>query len=122
MALNDNVRITVSDVKAIFNTNLQTGALETHINMAAAMVDDIVEAASEPIDDETLELIETYLAADIASSQDPRVSSSSVGDSSFDYVGPTKETQYWQIANRLDPTGTLGTDTVQVDVDVIDSR
>lgn len=109
-------------MKEIFNTTLATSSLEHHINFAASIVDDIEETADNNEPDRTFEQIEQYLSAHVASTQDPRVSDSSVGDSSFTYKGPTETTQYWEIANALDPTGTLGEDTVQVGVDVIDSR
>lgn len=96
-----------------------------HINVAASIVDDIEAAADPEEPDRTFEQIEQYLSADIACSQDPRVSDSSVGDSSFTYQVPDGHTKYWGIANRLDPTGKLKEATqevLEVGVNVIDSR
>lgn len=122
MSLNDNVRTTVSDVKSIFNTTLDASSLENHINLAATMVDDVEEAADSDVKDRTLRQIEQYLSAHIATAQDPRVTSSSVGDSSFNYLVPSEMTRYWELANMTDPTGVIGMDTVQVGVETVNSR
>lgn len=122
MALNTNVRTTVSDVQEIFNTNLETSELEQHINVAASIVDDIDEVADDDVPDRKLRQIEQYLSAHVASAQDPRVTSSSVGDSSFNYLQPSEMTRYWEIATTIDPTGMLKSTTVQVGFQTVDSR
>lgn len=86
------------------------------------MVDDVEEAADSDVKDRTLRQIEQYLSAHIATAQDPRVTSSSVGDSSFNYLVPSEMTRYWELANMTDPTGVIGMDTVQVGVETVNSR
>lgn len=122
MPLNDNTRTTVSDVEEIFHTNLETSSLEHHINLAASMVDDVEEVADSSVPDRKFRQIEQYLAAHVASAQDPRVTSSSVGDSSFNYLQPSEVTRYWNLANSLDPTGIIGMDTKQVGIESVNSR
>lgn len=103
--LNSNTRTTASDVKEIFETDLAETELNHHINAAAELVDEIDSAGS--LSSQRLTLIEEYLAAHIASTQDPRVSDVSVGDSSFTYKGSQEMTDYWETAAQLDKTGTL---------------
>lgn len=122
MTLESNTRVTHTDVELIFETNLSQGALEEHINVAATLVDDIESAADSSEPARTFEQIEQYLAAHVASAQDPRVTSSSVGDSNFNYLRPSEMTGYWKIAASLDPTGSLKTGTKQVDFETVDSR
>lgn len=119
-SLNSNTRTTATEVQEIFDTDLTTEQLNAHINAAAAIVDD-VDAASD-VSDQRLALIEKNVAAHFASSQDPRTSSEAIGDAQFDYQGPDETTQYWETATALDPTGRLAGDSVQVGIDVAETR
>lgn len=121
-SLNSNTRTDVSSVTEIFDTELSDGSIKQHINVAATMVDDIADAAPDATN-QRLTLIETYLAAHVAASQDPRVSDESVGDSQFNYKGATDTTDYFETAASLDPSGQLAGDgTMQVGVEVLDGR
>lgn len=120
-SLNSNARTDAASVKEIFETSLSDGAIKAHINAAAAVVDDIA-AADSSVSGTRLELIETYVAAHFASTQDPRESQASVGDADFRYRGPSDTTQYWETATSLDPTGVLAGGTTQVDVEVLEGR
>lgn len=122
MALNSNTRVTPTDVKGIFDTALTDSQLENHINAAASIVDKVEKAADDGEPDRIFKQIEQYLSAHIASAQDPRVKTSSVDDSSFNYIQPSEETWYWQTAESLDPTGMMKSSTLQVDVDSVSSR
>lgn len=120
-SLNDNARTSAADVKEIFETDISDDAIRTHINAAAAVVDE-VEAADPSVSDSRLSLIERYVAAHFASSQDPRTKAEEVGSTSKEYRGPDEKTQYWQTATSLDPTGALSGDTKQIGIEVLDSR
>lgn len=119
-SLNDNARTDASSVSEIFDTELTNAQLKAHINAAAALVDDVESTGSVP--DQRLELIETYVAAHFAASQDPREKEAEVGDAAFTYQGPEETTQYWETATSLDPTGVLSGNTTQVGFEVMDSR
>lgn len=106
-------RTSPSDVATIFDTDLSEAAgdsLDTWINIASELVDDIASADSS-IGSTRLEQIEKLLAAHLASAQDPRLEGYSVGGSSGSYQGETgmhiTSTHYGQQAAALDPTGTL---------------
>lgn len=99
------MRVNESDVRDIFDTQLDSNSLVKHIKAASSVVDE-VQATGE-VGPERLELIELYLAAHYATVQDPRVGSESVGSASYDY----ERTEYLEMADNLDPTNTVDQDT-----------
>jgi hypothetical protein len=122
-SLNSNTRTDVQGVKEIFDTDLSDDAIKVHaqINAAAEEVDDI--ASTDSVSGQRLELIERYLAAHFASTQDPRVSDASVGDSNVSYGDQRDAATYFATASSLDPTGTLSDEgTVQASVLVPNAR
>lgn len=111
-SLNSNTRVTASDVSEIFETDLTNSELHNHINVAAERVDEIA-AADSSVADQRLALIEQYLAAHVATVQDPRASKEDHESFAVTY----QRTTYGQTAVELDPTGTLAGDTDGSDVE-----
>lgn len=124
-SLNSNARTEASDVKEIFNTDLDDEELRNWINVAAESTDDVEDAdVGNELSDTRLELIEMNLAAHYASAQDPRISSETVGDAQFRYKGTRDTTDYWITAVQLDTTDTLSLETgkAEASIDVLDGR
>lgn len=99
-----------SDVQDIFDTDLDTTALDAWIEIANEHVDDIADADSS-IDSTRLTKIEKLAACHFAAAQDPRLEEYRVGDAQGSFQGDTgmyyDSTVYGQQARMLDPTGTL---------------
>lgn len=119
-------RVTAADVMLNFETSLSEDEIDGWIDTATVLVDDIedVEPTTDP---NRLEQIELALSRHFAHAQDPRVSSSTIGDSQKSYQGETglriDATHYGQQAAMLDPTDTLtGTNNMPVGIEVIDGR
>lgn len=121
-SLNSNTRVTASEVKEIFDTDIEDSALHNFINMAAERVDDISDADSS-VSSTRLELIEMNLAAHYASTLDPRVSQEQIADARFKYKGVDETTDYWMTAVDLDPTNTLTLESKpEANIHVLDGR
>jgi hypothetical protein len=78
-------------------------ALANHLNRASLQID-VIEAQAD-VSDETLEYLELYWAAEVATSQFPQAVSESMMSASKDY---DVRTTYGELAVDMDPTGTLG--------------
>lgn len=105
-------RTNKSDVRDIFDTNIDDDSLDAWIEIANELVDDIANADSS-IDSTRLTKIEKLLSAHFASTEEPLVEEDSIGDSSATYQGEwgmnLRSTDYGQSAIVLDPTTTLST-------------
>jgi len=103
-------RTTVSDVDTIFDTDLDTssgGALEQWIEIASEVVDDVAGVDSS-ISSTRLTQLEKLLAAGYASTQDPRISSTSRETASVNYQRNSEyPNDYIAQAVALDPTGVI---------------
>lgn len=103
-------RVTATEVKTNFTTELSDGEIDGWIDAATTLVDDIA-AADGTIGSARLKQIELALTRHFAHAQDPRVESSGIGDSTTSYQGETglriNATHYGQQAAMLDPTGML---------------
>lgn len=108
-------RTDVTDVKAIFETDLTDPQLQLFVGDANAIVTE--RLGGEGLGVDLLERIERYVAAHLASTRDPRTLSTDVGDASAKFEGRVRSfdrvgfasTFYGQQALALDPTGKLGT-------------
>lgn len=120
--LNDNARVTPSEVRSIFSTDLTDDALTRFINMAAEVVDDVTASAPD-VSDQRLHLIEMNMAAHIATSDDPQPLQESVGSASFMYVRDRTVTEYLKTAADLDPSNviTVGRES-EANIRIPDSR
>lgn len=110
------MRTSESQVRDIFDTNLDDASLVQHIRAANTIVDEVAQASN--LGSERLEMIEMYLAAHYASVQDPRVTSESVGSASYDY----QQTEYLQMAKTLDPTGVVDQQDQEFEIYVSEGR
>jgi hypothetical protein len=103
-------RTNESDVRAIFDTDLDSTSLTAWIEIASEYVDDIA-AADSSLSSTRLETLEKLITAHFASSQDQRIQRADRNSASVTYQGETGEgfsgTKYGQQALALDPTGTL---------------
>lgn len=97
-------RITPDDVTEILETELQDDSLMAFIEDAHSVVNERIA----PYTDDTARLssVETYLAAHLATSRDPRVQTASHESVSFEYAENQGQT-YWHRAIMMDPTGRL---------------
>lgn len=112
------MRVTPDEVRDITDDSLEDSALERHIQAATIKVNDIAEIDTS-LSSSRLELIELYLAAHVATTQNPQITSETVGSGSWDYV----VTEYLEMAADLDPTGTLDPDGNEpADIYVPDGR
>lgn len=102
-------RTNPSDVSEIYDTELSNSALQSWIDIATEIVDDI--AAEGSVSSARLEKIEKLLSAHFASAQDQRIQSGGKESGSVEFQGETgmglDGTKYGQQAKTLDPTGTL---------------
>ena len=105
-------RNTNQELQDVFDTTLDSDALDRWLSIAESVVDDIA-AEDSSIGSPRLKDIEVLLAAHYASAQDPRIESTSRETASMSYKSETgmglRETSYGQQAIQLDPTGTLST-------------
>jgi len=104
-------RITPTELREVFDTDLSDSSLTVWIDMASSIVDDIEDKDSS-ISSGRLENIEKLLASHFASSQDQRIESTSRETASVSYQGNTNSmdlrgTKHGQAAIQLDPTGVL---------------
>lgn len=96
---------TTTELQEVLDTSLDNESLQAHIDASKYEVEDIISADSS-IADDRLTKIHTYLAAFYASSQEQKLSSQSGESRSLSYA--TEESaDYFELAKRLDPTGTL---------------
>lgn len=123
-SLNSNTRVAPPEVRDIFDTDLTNDELSAYINMAAEIVDVIVEEdVNNTLSGRRLKLIELNLSAHYATTRDPRVSREKIGDAQFDYRGPKDTTLYWETALGLDTTNTLSRDNKpSANISVLNSR
>lgn len=98
-------RNTNSELQEIFDTDLGTDSLDRWLGIAESIVDD-VEKKDSSLSSSRLKDIEVLVAAHFASSQDPRLSSTSRETASVDYrKAEAYATDYLAAAASLDPTG-----------------
>ncbi len=106
-------RVSVSDVKAIFDTDL----IDSEISVAITMANTLISAhglAAAGVTEAVLTEIERLLAAHFCALKDPRTSKEAIsGEVSASYQGQTKtglkSTFYGQNAILLDYSGILAT-------------
>ena len=105
-------RNTNQELQDIYDTDLDTDALDRWLSIAEGVVDDIA-AKDSSIKASRLKDIEALLAAHYASAQDQRIENTSRETASVTYQGETgmnlRGTHYGQQAIQLDPTGKLST-------------
>ena len=103
-------RTDAAAVAEILDTSLDTPVLEAYIAAAGDVVDEIVAQAPQTNAD-TLERIEKFYAAYLATAQDPRAERQSGGARSVGYrdVDGDGNASHKQIAVALDPTNTIAT-------------
>jgi len=100
-------RTNPTDVKNTFDTDLSDSAVEDWIGIATEIVDD-VEGVNSSLSNSRLEKIERLLAQHFASSQDPRINSTSRETASVNYQRDSDyATEYMATAVSLDPTGVV---------------
>jgi len=97
-------------VAEILDTSLDTPVLEAYVAAAGDVVDEIAAQAPQT-DGGTLERIEKFYAAYLATAQDPRAERQSGGARSVGYrdVDGDGNASHKQIAVALDPTDTIAT-------------
>lgn len=107
-------RVTVNDVKAIFETTLGADNIEAFIRSANVVIND--NLTGKGIADATLKELERWLAAHFAAHMDPVAGSEKIGDAQVKYLLAMSSgadglglnnTPYGQQARILDPTGIL---------------
>ena len=100
-------RTTPSDVKEILDTTLSDATIQAYIDVANDVVDTIVSTGT--VDSDTATRIEKFYTAHLATAQEREASDRSAGNRSVSYEGFDTEGQssYFEIANSLDPTGTI---------------
>jgi hypothetical protein len=96
-------RISYHDLTEIFETDLSEGELMAFIEDAHRIVED--RCAEHTSDEEALAAVEVNLAAHLASSKDPRVTSAS--HASADVEFGANGNRYWHNAVLEDPTNRL---------------
>ena len=96
-------------VCAIVDTDLTESQIQAFIETANLMVTNVL--GSSVLSDDTLRLIETYLAAHYITLRDPRTQSEAADGIKMTYEGKTGEgldsSHYGQTAQELDTTGQL---------------
>lgn len=97
-------RITPDDVYEVLDTELEEPTLQAFIEDAHRVVNERIAPYTD--DESALAAVETYLAAHICTSKDPRVQSASHESVSFDYEEGRGQ-EYWHNAIMQDPTGRL---------------
>lgn len=97
-----------ADVSEVLDTSLDEGALTAYIAAANDVVDDIADQAPAT-DAGTLEKIERFYAAYLATASDPRADRQSGGARSVSYrdVDGDGNASHKQVAVALDPTNTI---------------
>lgn len=97
-------RITTQDVREILDTEVSEESLHAFIEDAHLVVNQRIAPYTD--DSNALSAVETYLAAHIATSKEPRVQSASHESVSFEYAEEQGQ-KYWHNAIMMDPTGRL---------------
>jgi len=101
-------RASASEVKQVYNTDLDDTTIEDWIDVSNELVNDRLDGK---LSESLLKRIEIQLAAHFASAQDQRAESVDQQSTSVDYQGETgmglKGTKYGQNALALDTTGAL---------------
>lgn len=97
-------RITPDDVTELLDTDLEEDSLLAFIEDAHLVVNDRIAPYTD--DAERLAAVETYVAAHLATSKDPRVQSAAHESAEFEYAEDQGQT-YWHRAIMMDPTGRL---------------
>lgn len=108
--IDPDARVDPNDVRDIFDTDLDDGHLNAFINGAHRIVED--QLASSGLGQTTLDQIELYVSAHLATLWDQRAASESIGSEyTVSYQGQTgmhfEATFYGQTAMTMDKTGTL---------------
>lgn len=98
-------RITPDDVVEILDTDLGEVELQAFIEDAHLVVTE--RCAPHTDDTGALAAVETYLAAHLATSKDPRVESFSHESVSVTHATEGGGNKYWHKAIMMDPTGRL---------------
>ena len=98
-------RVTPHDVAEVLETELVEVELSAFIADANMVVDQ--RCAGHTDDEDALATVETYVAAHLATTKEPRVGSTS--HESVDVDLDTDGNRYWHRAVLLDPTGRLAT-------------
>lgn len=96
-------RITPDDIREILDTDLGEVELQAFIEDAHRVVNE--RCAPHTHDREALAAVESYLAAHLATSKDPRVGSFSHESVDIEYTEDGQ--RYWHKAVLVDPTGRL---------------
>jgi len=97
-------RITTADVREVIDSDVSEEALHAFIEDAHTVVNNSI--APYTSDSESLSAVETYLAAHLSTSKEPRVQSASHEGVSFEYSEEQGQ-KYWHNAIMMDPTGRL---------------
>jgi len=97
-------RITIEDVREVLDTELEDDTLMAFAEDANRVVNQRIAPYSD--DSAALAAVETYVAAHIATSKEPRVQSASHESVSFEYAEGQGQS-YWHQALMMDPTGRL---------------
>lgn len=107
--ISSDARVTATEVREIFDTDLVDEDLNQFINMANRFVTAVLATAG--LAAATLTDIELLISAHFAALKDPRTSQEGLGEWSFTGQGTTAmnldATFYGQQAKLLDTTGTL---------------
>lgn len=96
-------RTTYHDVNEILETSLTEAELIAFVEDAHRIIEN--RCASYSTDDDALASAETYLAAHLATTKDPRVKSASHAGADIEY--DTNGNRYWHQAVLLDPSNRL---------------
>lgn len=103
------MRVTGTEVKAIFKTEMTSTALDPFIESANVLIN--AESNMLDLSDTLLKQIELWLSAHFASSYDQRIAYQDLGLSKFKFQGEwgksLNSTDYGQNAVALDTSGTL---------------
>jgi len=97
-------RVTVDDVKVIFETSLKADNIEAFIRGANVLINDNLTGKGLAAD--TLKEIERNVAASFASQMDPLAKSEKIGDVQNQYIFNSVD-PYMNMAKKLDTTGIL---------------
>jgi len=112
-------RTTVTNVKVIIDTSIDSTDISAFISDANAIVD--ARLGGESIDSSILTMIEKYLAAHLISiSRERQATNEQVGDVSVKYAGNfgkfLEQTSYGQQVLALDPTGKIAASKRKVSI------
>lgn len=105
VTLESGLHADTTDFDNAIDTDLSVEEKKFFLNVAYSIVHPLLHG--EGVGENTLARIEAEVAADAASSKDPRIYRERVGDALFDYQRVEDETDHWQLAVAMDPTGKL---------------